>query len=479
MRRFVVIIFITFCSCIVGAKGGSFTACNQDGDVFHFFPVNDTTIGFDTDLHYSENEYIYKDTLRLPDTINCNGKKYIVDNSQCTKGPFIANATPIRPKVLIIPSNYLINPLNLWFPDKEEITIEGEKIATSTVLYYELDKEHSRYTSQDGIIYSKERDSLCIFPTGKRGTYYIPEFVHHINDLAFWATSIDSLIIPDNVYSFGASIILQAQRLKSFRYPNSLKSLEEGCAVWGYRLEEITFGSGLEFLGGDDFGHKGSPKLMRIVCLAITPPRTSVKNFYGGESLTLFVPRKSISQYKQAPGWSLFPNIAPIEPPVVSGVDNAEISWVTNAEASSYSLTLYLDAEHARRLLTLTFDDKGFLMNMDINPDAYSQPQSMQRHVRQLAEQQEGEDFNSYFSFTVTGLRAGSDYYFVRRTYNAFDEVIDEEQGSFATLPDTGTGMEQHPSLEVPAASNKLIRDGQLQIRCHDKTYTVQGVETK
>ena len=101
----------------------------------------------------------------------------------------------------------------------------------------------------------------------------------------------------------------------------------------------------------------------------------------------------------------------------------------------------------------------------------------MARHVRQLAEQQESEGFNSYLSFTVTGLHAGSDYYFVRRTYNVLDEVIDEEQGSFTTLNDMGTAVGQNMSDD--ASNRKALHNGQLLILRGDKTYDAQGREIK
>lgn len=465
MKR-IVLIFCVLCTCYAGAKAWDFVALNEFGDSIYYLINGDSTSVSVTYKGKDGNDKstIYDaDTLRIPDTVVWNNKRFAV-NSIIPQAFWVSSI-----KVLCLPKsiqpayNFDVFALTLVCDSLNEVII---------------DEDNPLIASAEGVVYSKDMASLLFFPTNKRGFYEVPSTTKTIDNLAFFLSSVDSIFIPNSVERIWPMSFSAVKNLRTLRFPNSITHLD-GIDLYGLKLEEFIFGSGLQYIGGYNFGNVAGTALKRIVCLAVTPPQTTITQVYGSDSITLFVPRKSISQYKQAQGWNLFPNIAPVEPPVVSGVNSAEISWVTNAEASSYSLTLYLDAEHMCRLLTLTFDDRGYLMNMDINPDAYSQPQSMQRHVRQLAEQQEGEDFNSYFSFTVTGLRAGSDYYFVRRTYNAFDEVIDEEQGAFVTLPDTGTGMEQHPSMEVPAASNKLIRDGQLQIRCQDKTYSVQGVETK
>ena len=174
--------------------------------------------------------------------------------------------------------------------------------------------------------------------------------------------------------------------------------------------------------------------------------------------------------------WNKFYAIEPIEPPVVAGVNTAEISWVTNAEAYSYTLTLYLDEEQTRRLMTLTFDEKGYLTNMDINFDVINMSGSMPIRVKQVPEKYAEEDtseFNSYLSFTVTGLSAKTEYYYVRKTYNAIGEVIDEETGSFETQSNEPTGLNGCES--ITPAPQKFIENGQMLIRSGNATYNVQG----
>ena len=474
MKRIIMLCSLCFCIGISNAKAWDFAEPNQDGDTIYYNIEYGNAI-FDGWNTFAEDCRYKTDTFRIPETVEHNGITYktgwrfIGNNGQLA---FLLGATKASPQYVYIPKTLFTD-----IKDNYSYKIFLMPVYNPYFSGYIVDKEHPLLTSDDGVIFSKEKDSLLFFPTEQRGTYNVPKYVKYVDQYAFVATSLDSLVFSDYFdVQFGYNFIEQARFMKSFRFPNATRSLPNGIGISGEQLEEIILGSDLQYIGGLYFGNKQSA-LKRIICLAVSPPKTTVEKFYGTDELTLYVPRKSVTQYKYSDGWKWFDRIEPIEPPVVSGVNSAEISWVTNADASSYSLTLYLDAEHTRRLLTLTFDNRGYLQNMDINSDAYTQPQSMARHVRQLAEQQESEGFNSYLSFTVTGLHAGSDYYFVRRTYNALDEVIDEEQGSFTTLNDTGTAVGQNMSDD--ASNRKALHNGQLLIRRGDKTYDAQGREIK
>ena len=472
-------IFALFCLCtsFVGTKAWDFALPNQNGDTIYYSKYTDKSV---TVTNSGDPSIVYDvDTLYIPESIVIGDTSYIVEALE-------VNALLYgRVKVVVLPKTIhpLINTYLLF----------GLGLANDSITDYIVDSNHPRITSLDGVIYSKNLDSLLCFPMSRRGDYKFPPQTSTICDGAFFYSSLDSINIPNTVTDIHQYSFIAVKNLKTLRYPNSITRLE-AVGVYGIKLEEFIFGSGLNYIGGAQFGGVAGV-LKRIVCLAVTPPVTTVQQFYGSDSLTLFVPRKSIGLDRQAQGWSTFPAIEPIEPPVVSGVNNAEISWVTNAEASSYSLTLYLDSAQTRRLLTLTFDDRGYLQNMDINPDVYTSSgapafdgyaaqSSIPSRVRQAHEEEtpetevNEEQFNTYLSFTVTGLRAGSEYFFVRRTYNAMNEVIDEEQGSFETLPDTETGLDNgNTTIDLtPTTATKRLQDGQVLIVSPEgNTYTPDG----
>jgi hypothetical protein len=179
---------------------------------------------------------------------------------------------------------------------------------------------------------------------------------------------------------------------------------------------------------------------------------------------------QSVAAYQQADGWKLFGNIVSIEPPIVTGLDNVQVSWVQNFSATGYVWTLYTDEAHTQRYMTLTFDANGHLTGIDL---AGNQAPA---RVPALYEEDEEEptQFAEYYSFTITGLSANTTYYFVRQSLNGTD-IIDEENGTFATQS-SATAIENINNASAPTT---VIRNGNVLIKQGNKTYTLQGQEVR
>lgn len=463
-------LFLCLCACFAGAKAWDFAEPNLDGDTIYYNMLDSTNVYLATTTSIPQEGRYEVDTFRIPETVTHNGIIYNVVYYLFQPLGQLCSATKADPKILYIPQTYqpIITGINAL---SGKVVLLANK---ENFIGYNVDPEHPYLSSEDGALFNKDKDTLLLFPFPRQGTYQIPNYVRHLSVWSFASTYLDTLYLPDYVdMSFDPQFMLNARKMKSFRFPNSVTHIDEGSTISGDQLEEIIFGSGLTYLGGSGFGWAA---LKKVICLALTPPQTTITKV-GGDNPTLFVPRKSISLYKRAPGWNNFFAIEPIEPPVVSGVNSAEISWVTNAEANSYSLILYLDKEQTRRLMTLTFDERGYLTNMDINIDVIiNMPASMPNRVKQVQEEYAEEDtpeFNSYLSFTVTGLTANTKYYYVRKTYNALGEVIDEETGSFKTLSNEMTGL--NPCTGFSSDPQKIIKDGSVYILHQEKKYSLDG----
>ncbi|MBQ7697371.1 MAG: hypothetical protein IJT35_02175 [Paludibacteraceae bacterium] len=154
----------------------------------------------------------------------------------------------------------------------------------------------------------------------------------------------------------------------------------------------------------------------------------------------------------------------------MTGVDNAEVSWVQNFSATGYVWTLYLDEAQTQPYLQLTFDKGGHLTNIDLNrPNAPQLP-------AEEGDKQEDKRYAEYYSFTITGLDANTKYYYTRQSL-AGERVIDEETGSFETLPDGApTGI--NPLLFEPQPQ-KTFENGMLRIRKNGNTYNVNGTKVE
>jgi hypothetical protein len=68
-----------------------------------------------------------------------------------------------------------------------------------------VDASNSTYSSQDGVLYNKDKTVLLVYPAGKtNNTFTIPDSVTIIEESAFeGCTKLSSIIIPNNVTSIG------------------------------------------------------------------------------------------------------------------------------------------------------------------------------------------------------------------------------------------------------------------------------------
>lgn len=473
MKR-LILCFIQLCLLIPVVSAYDFALPNHRGDTIFYKYIDDgtkVTVTARTESYQDTISYV-TDTLFIPDTIIYNGKELIVTD--------IEPSAFGRSKISVIVLPKTLNGRKYYESYQMGVKLSGSFINNedyNLLTSIEVDEENPFFKSFDGVLYTATMDTLLFYPPRKEGTtYHILEGTKYIGFFAFVGCPLlDSIVMPEGLVDVSDIAFAGLQKVKTLRFPNSITKFSRGISLGGTCLDEVIFGSGLTYMGRLQLSN-GTGGVKRVVCLAVTPPTLVQLAVQGLENITLFVPRKSISAYKQHTEWNKFFAIEPIEPPVISGVNSAEISWVTNAEAYSYTLTLYLDEAQARRLMTLTFDEKGYLTNMDISIDAINMPASMPNRVKQAPEvyaEEDTSEFNSYLSFTVTGLSANTEYYYVRKTYNAIGEVIDEETGSFATLSNETTGL--NPCTGFSSDPQKIIKDGSVYILHQEKKYSLDG----
>lgn len=457
------IIFLVLGIGITDAKAWDFAEPNQDGDTLYYLIKDESTVSFDRWIEIPKNAFYEVDTLRLPETVTHNNTTYRVsyDPSDIVdRFGYVLDATKASPRTLMLPQTYRINRIG----DLLAILQIIGKTNSVRLQNWAVDNRNKTLLSVDGVLYSRDRDTLVAFPPLRNGSFRVPQRVECITSYAFSFIDLDTLTLPDKDIILKDFAIYHARKMRAFRYSDYVARIE-GNVISADSLEEITFGSGLEYIGGSMLPN--TTVLKKVTCRAVTPPATGFNNFDNTERMALHVPRNSIKLYHQARGWKNFYTIEPIEPPVIAGIDTAEISWVSNAEATSYTLTIYTDEARTQRFMSLTFDANGHLTHIDLNSG--HMPARMPALYHEDGEEE--KRFAEYYSFTISGLSPETKYYYTRQSMKG-TEVIDEETGSFETQSNEPTGIKNNGLSSEP---QKMIKDGRVLICNGKETYGLMG----
>lgn len=99
--------------------------------------------------------------------------------------------------------------------------------STLTEINVSSDNPHLR--SENGVVYSKDKSTLCCYPQGKQGSFSIPNTVAVIGDNAFYGCSVlASLDIPETVTTI-PSCFGGCTSLTAISIGKSVETIDAGC----------------------------------------------------------------------------------------------------------------------------------------------------------------------------------------------------------------------------------------------------------
>ena len=421
--------------------------------------VNDREIQPSSWSNSTENYVsITCDTLRIPAEIQNGSNTYKVIGI----GEYALACTRI--KHLIIPNSIkVIEKHSLgYYNDIEEYIVDSNNI------YFE---------SLDGVLLSKNHKQFIQYPPSKKNSLYmIPNGVEEIKDNScVCIRNLQILETPLSLKKVGP-LSFVSESIREIIFQDSLRDVDYLAFAVLPNLQKLVFGNNVKNL---NIGVLAYYRPLILECRTLIPPPIILSSFQHNDSSILYVPRSSVSAYQQAEGWNQFGTILPIEPPIVAGTDNATVSWVQNFSATGYVWHLYSDEEHTQLVMSLVFDERGYLTELILGDVMPASAAMRGMDISEVNDEDNGSErrFAEYYSFTIRSLTPDRQYYFVRQSL-AGDEVIDEEQGSFETLPDTETGLNNGNTTTdlTPTTATKRLQDGQLLIVAPDGSiYTPDG----
>ncbi len=98
-----------------------------------------------------------------------------------------------------------------------------------------VDNDNNSFSSENGVLFDKDKTTLVMFPAGKKGSYSIPNGVKFIGEFAFASSSLDSVIISESVNTIGMGSFNNADCLSSIIIPENVTEISgkafENCSV--------------------------------------------------------------------------------------------------------------------------------------------------------------------------------------------------------------------------------------------------------
>lgn len=155
-----------------------------------------------------------------------------------------------------------IEPMGLYNNHLQEVTAVGENPA---------------YTSAEGVLFTKDGETLVQYPARKQGGYAIPEGVKRIGNYAFYDAYVPTMTLPSTLTTIGEGAFNYARTdwQARFTVPDGLRTIEAG-AFQGYDGPDyLVMPEGLETVGDNAFGGTSS-------CIIFTG---SPRNFGTGEEM--------------------------------------------------------------------------------------------------------------------------------------------------------------------------------------------------
>ena len=103
-----------------------------------------------------------------------------------------------------------------------ELVFEG----CSNLANIDVTNNNTLFSSQNGVLFNKDKTIIIMYPVGKSGNYEIPDSVTSIGEQAFRACrSLTSITIPDSVTNIGEYAFVDCESLTSITIPDRVTSI--------------------------------------------------------------------------------------------------------------------------------------------------------------------------------------------------------------------------------------------------------------
>jgi hypothetical protein len=346
MKRFVVFVILLFVA-FSGAKAYDFSVNNSDGKeiAYSITSANTVEVARKTFEWQGGTYSIYKGVINIPSTVSYSGTTYTVTAIGDTAFFLAEEMTAVtlpntitrignggfsycHIQSMVIPQAVTYIGQNAFFGCSitvidvpSNVTYIGNAFVhlCSSLTDINVDSNNPKYSSVEGILYNKQRDTLICCPEGKLDTIVLPNNVRCIDVEAFEYSKLTSLIMSNTIQTISPYAFVAA-KMSNITLSNSLTRIDRSAFCRNSKLHTITLPASLDTIDEGNFDYCDIYIQMHgfdsIVSWAVTPPVcTHLASSYPDtlfcnvdRSIPVYVPCGSIPLYQAADVWNEFTN---------------------------------------------------------------------------------------------------------------------------------------------------------------------------
>ena len=109
----------------------------------------------------------------------------------------------------------------------------------------DVNSSNANFSSSNGILFSKDKKKLLIYPAAKTGTYTIPSTVTRVGIYAFAFSQLNQITIPSNVTYIEQQVFINCDNLTEITIPNNITNIYYRTFGNCTNLKNVTIGSGV------------------------------------------------------------------------------------------------------------------------------------------------------------------------------------------------------------------------------------------
>ena len=168
-------------------------------------------------------------------------------------------------------------------------------------------EDNTAYSSEDGVLFNKDKTTLVCYPIGKtETTYTVPATVTTFTTSAFEnCTALAQINLPNSLTEMSLRTFYGCTSLTEVTLPDGVTRLMGFNFTNCSALEKVTLPEGITYIGSGAF--KNCSALTELTVWAITPPTLESDAFTGvSSSLVVKVPAEGLPAYQTADIWKDF-----------------------------------------------------------------------------------------------------------------------------------------------------------------------------